>query len=94
MFFDGNISTTTTSSWYPGQLEEIEYKDEPIFEHEKNGIKYLQYELIGLGEEHIHVEKEFLNKEKQTFLNVKGEFKDADTGFENEINIHLFKRML
>lgn len=31
---------------------------------------------------------EFINRTKQTYLNIKGEYKDI--GFENKINVHLF----
>jgi len=32
---------------------------------------------------------EFINETKETYLNFKGEFKDTETGFDNDIDIHL-----
>lgn len=70
----------TTLSW--------EY-DHPFNEIEKHRAKFLQYELIGIGEEDVKIETEFINKTKQIFLNVKGEIEDKITGWKNDINIHL-----
>ena len=36
----------------------------------------------------INYKTEFINRTKQTYLNIKGEYKDI--GFENKINVHLF----
>ncbi len=63
--------------------------DKPIHTIERTCQKILQYELIGLGKDHIIVTTEFINKTKELFLIVTGKFNDAMTGFENEINIRL-----
>ena len=38
------------------------------------------------GKENIKYETEFVNRTKETYLNIKGEYKDI---FENEIDVHL-----
>ena len=63
--------------------------DRPIKVVEQNLMKILQYELIGLSESNINVITDFINKTKEMYLIVKGDFKDELTGFENEINIRL-----
>ena len=63
--------------------------DHPISTVEKDNKKYLQYELIGLNETHLKVQKKFINKSRELFITVKGEFKDEVTGWENEIKIEL-----
>lgn len=63
--------------------------DRPIHTVEKDNSKILLYELIGLNKEHIEVKKEFVNKTKQLYLTIKGEYKDEVTGWENDINIKL-----
>ena len=63
--------------------------DTPIHTIEKDNKKYLQYELIGLGEEHINVTKKWVNKDRKMFVVVEGKYKDEITDWENEININL-----
>jgi hypothetical protein len=63
--------------------------DTPIHIVEKDNKKYLQYELIGLGKEHITIEKKWVNKDRKMFVVVEGKYKDEETGWENEININL-----
>lgn len=63
--------------------------DRPFITVEKNNCKILQYELIGLNENHITVKKEFINKTKELFLIVTGEYEDELTGWKNDINISL-----
>lgn len=45
------------------------------------------YNAIGIPKENIKYETEFVNRTKETYLNIKGEYKDI---FENEIDVHLF----
>lgn len=44
------------------------------------------YNAIGIPKENIKYETEFVNRTKETYLNIKGEYKDI---FENEIDVHL-----
>ena len=69
------------------RLEDIQ--DRPIVDIEKDRKRILQYELIGLSESDVTVEIETINKTKQTFMNVKGNYEDGQTGFKNDINIRL-----
>lgn len=48
------------------------------------------YNAIGIPKENIKYETEFVNRTKETYLNIKGEHKVEGIGFENEINVHLF----
>lgn len=47
------------------------------------------YNAIGIPKENIKYETEFINRTKETYLNIKGEHKIKDIGFEKEIDIHL-----
>lgn len=47
------------------------------------------YNALGIPKESIKYETEFINRTKETYLNIKGEYK-TDIGFENKINVHLF----
>lgn len=46
------------------------------------------YNALGIPKKNIDYKTEFINRTKQTYLNIKGEYKDI--GFENKINVHLF----
>lgn len=48
------------------------------------------YNATGIPKENIKYETEFVNRTKETYLNIKGEHKVEDIGLENEINVHLF----
>lgn len=63
--------------------------DRPVVEKEVNNDKVLLYEAWGIPKDMITYETEFINKTKQTYLNIKGEFKNEIIGFENDINVHL-----
>ena len=63
--------------------------DRPVVEKEVNNDKVLLYEAWGIPKDMITYETEFVNKTKQTYLNIKGEFKREIIGFENDINVHL-----
>lgn len=47
------------------------------------------YNAIGIPKENIKYETEFVNRTKETYLNIKGEHKVEGIGFESEIDIHL-----
>lgn len=63
--------------------------DRPVVEKEVNNNKVLLYKAWGIPKNMITYETEFVNKTKQTYLNIKGEFKKEIISFENNINIHL-----
>lgn len=65
------------------------YTDRPFNTIERNNCKILQYELIGLNENHITIKKNFINRTKTLFLIVKGEYEDELTGWKNDIDIKL-----
>lgn len=47
------------------------------------------YNAIGIPKENIKYETEFVNRTKETYLNIKGGHKVEGIGFENEIDVHL-----
>jgi len=47
------------------------------------------YNATGIPKENIKYETEFVNRNKETYLNINGEYKNEDIGFENEIDVHL-----
>lgn len=47
------------------------------------------YNAIGVPKENIKYETEFVNRTKETYLNINGNYKNEAIGFENEINVHL-----
>lgn len=47
------------------------------------------YNAIGIPKENIKYETEFVNRTKETYLNINGYYKNETIGFENEINVHL-----
>ena len=47
------------------------------------------YNAIGIPKENIKYETEFVNRTKETYLNIKGEYKVENIGFENDIDVHL-----
>lgn len=63
--------------------------DTPVVEKEVNNDKVLLYEAWGIPKDMITYETEFINKTKQTYLNIKGGFKNETIGFDNDINVHL-----
>ena len=63
--------------------------DTPVVTKEVNNDKVNLYEAWGIPKDMITYETEFVNKTKQTYLNIKGEFKNEMIGFENDINVHL-----
>lgn len=63
--------------------------DRPVVEKEVNEDKVLLYEAWGIPKDMITYSTEFVNKTKQTYLNIAGKFKNGLIGFENDINVHL-----
>lgn len=47
------------------------------------------YNAVGIPKENIKYETEFVNRNKETYLNIKGEYKINTIDFGNEINVHL-----
>ena len=83
---------------YDENIFEKEYKcmfyendyDRPVVEKELNGDKVMLYEAWGIPKDLITYSTEFVNRTKQTYLNVTGKYEAPKLGFENDINIHLF----
>lgn len=63
--------------------------DSPVVTKEFNNDKVMLYNAFGIPKENIRYETEFINKTKQTYLNVTGRAELKDLGFENQINIHM-----
>lgn len=63
--------------------------DMPFKTREINNSKILFYKAYGIPKAFISHETEFVNKSKQTYLNVKGSYENGDIDFKNDINIHL-----
>lgn len=51
--------------------------------------KIVVYNATGIPKENIKYETEFVNRTKETYLNINGEHKAEDIGFKNEIDVHL-----
>lgn len=51
--------------------------------------KIFVYNAIGIPKENIKYETEFVNRTKETYLNINGNYKNEAIGFEHEINVHL-----
>nr|DAW05582.1 MAG TPA: terminase [Caudoviricetes sp.] len=51
--------------------------------------KIFVYNATGIPKENIKYETEFVNRTKETYLNINGNYKNEAIGFENEINVHL-----
>lgn len=63
--------------------------DRPMVAKELNGDRVMLYEAWGIPKCLITYSTEFVNRTKQTYLNVTGKYEMPDLGFENDINIHL-----
>lgn len=82
---------------YDENIFEKEYKcmfyendyNRPVVEKDLNGDKVMLYEAWGIPKNLITYSTEFVNRTKQTYLNVTGKYEDPRLGFENDINIHL-----
>lgn len=82
---------------YDENIFEKEYKcmfyendyDRPVVEKELNGDKVMLYEAWGIPKSLITYSTEFVNRTRQTYLNVIGKYEMPELGFENDINIHL-----
>lgn len=51
--------------------------------------KLYVYRAVGIPKEKIKYETEFVNRTKETYLNITGETEDIAFDFHNEINVHL-----
>ena len=70
-------------------LKDIKGFDLAYATKELNNDKVMIYLATGIPNKNITYETEFVNKTKQTYLNIKGEFKNEMIGFENDLNVHL-----
>lgn len=75
--------------YFDENTHEVMTYDAPVVTKEVNNDKVMLYEAWGIPKDMITYETEFVNKTKQTYLNIKGEFKSEMIGFENDINVHL-----
>lgn len=75
--------------YFDENTHEVMTYDVPVVTKEVNNDKVMLYEAWGIPKDMITYETEFVNKTKQTYLNIKGEFKNEMIGFENDINVHL-----
>ena len=75
--------------YFDENTHEVMTYDAPVVTKEVNNDKVMLYEAWGIPKDMITYETEFVNKTKQTYLNIKGEFKNEMIGFENDINVHL-----
>ena len=73
---------------YKNMFYENNY-DRPVVEKELNLSKVLLYEALGIPKDMITYSTEFINKTKETYLNIVGKHENEKIGFENDINIHL-----
>ena len=60
-----------------------------IMDSNDKSLDIYRKEVYDNNKDMITYETEFVNKTKQTYLNIKGEFKREIIGFENDINVHL-----
>lgn len=85
-----------SSPYYKSRVFEKEYQcmfndyDHPVVTKELNNDKVMLYEAWGIPKNNIEYSTEFINKTKETYLNVVGKHEVEEIGFENDINIHLF----
>ena len=63
--------------------------DTPINVKEIDSTKVLLYEAWGIPKGFITYSKEFVNKTRETFLVIKGQYANERIGFENDINVRL-----
>lgn len=66
----------------------VQYDSEYISEEIDNS-KVLVYLAVGIPKQNISYETEFINRTKETYLNIKGSVESTSLNFSNEINIHL-----
>lgn len=86
LILDNNIKLFKKE--YNSMQNEI-YYDTPVVEKEVNNDKVLLYEAWGIPKDMVTYETEFINKTKQTYLNIVGKHENEVIGFENDINVHL-----
>ena len=59
----------------------------PFASKDENGTRILLYNIAGIGS--VEYSEEFVNRTKETFLNIKGECNLHDELYKNSVNIHL-----
>lgn len=67
--------------------EDEKVYDKPFKTFEKDCKKHLLYKIPGICE--LTYTKEFVNKTKETFLNIKGEREIPELEYKNSVDIHL-----
>ena len=70
-------------------LKDIKSFDSAYATKELNNDKVMIYLATGIPSENITYKTEFVNKTKQTYLNINGEVDMGELGFKNEIHVHL-----
>lgn len=63
--------------------------DRPLFDRDLNGKKVLLYNAWGIPKDNITYETEFINKTKQSYLKIEGEYVIDDMGIERKLNVRL-----
>lgn len=87
---DINMTATTASATIFAQAFwdcKANKYDEPFKTFEKDCKKHLLYKIPGIYE--LTYTKEFVNKTKETFLNIKGEREIPELEYKNSVDIHL-----
>lgn len=88
-FESANYDKNIFEKEYECMFYENDY-NRPVVEKELNGDKVMLYEAWGIPKNMVTYETEFVNKTKQTYLNISGRYEMPELGFENDLNIHLF----
>lgn len=84
---NSSINEVTAKKEYVNIIDTDNYT--PVFREAQAGThKIYIYNALGIPKKNINYRTEFINRTKQTYLNIKGEYKTI--GFENKINVHLF----
>lgn len=63
--------------------------DHPVITKELNDQKVMLYEAWGIPKDNIRYKTEFINRSKQTYLNIEGRHEIKDLGYENDLNVRL-----
>ncbi len=69
--------------------DRIDYCGIPIITKEVDNNKVYLYEAYGIPKDCITYKTEFVNKTKQTYLNITGEYDNSVLGFKKKLNVHL-----
>ena len=63
--------------------------DRPLFDRDLNDKRVLLYNAWGIPEDNITYETEFINKTKQPYLKIEGEYVIDDMDIERKLNVRL-----